>query len=271
MILRNIYYFFRPRQRMLLRRIIYAPIDLFDQLLGKKEKLVPPRRLIYTGAGSFTAIGNKMVNKIILECHCKPDDFVLDVGSGLGRIAKPLTQFLNDSGAYYGFDIVSDGIKWCKKNYNEFSNFHFDYVPVRNDLYNLSATLNAEKFRFPYGDAYFDVVISISVFTHMQYQGVQNYLFEISRVLKPGKCCFCTFFIITEDRVKNLFFKYEYDNFYLHDKRVKDANVAYKYQVIRQMAENAGLTIAQFIPGWWYDGKKSSRFDFQDVIILKRI
>ena len=46
----------------------------------------------------------------------KPGEKVLDVGCGLGRMAMPLTGYLKDGGSYEGFDIVAEGINWCKEN-----------------------------------------------------------------------------------------------------------------------------------------------------------
>ena len=264
---RNIFYLLTPYQRRLARSLWYLPVDLF----GKKEALVPPKGMTYTGAGDFAAIGGKLVTKIIAECNLTADGHVLDVGSGLGRLARPLAGYLNNDGAYYGFDVVSTGVEWCNKNYKQFSNFHFTYVPISNDLYNLHASVKDWEFRFPYHDHFFDVAISISVFTHMQGKGVENYLHEISRVLKPGKCCFCTFFIMTGDRVNNSFFKYKFNDYFLHDNRVKDANVAYGLESIELMAARSGLRIEKFIPGWWDNGDKAGKFDFQDVLILKKI
>jgi len=275
MLLRNLFYLFGPRQRILIRRIWFFPVDIFEKIFYKKKALVPPKGLIYTGAGSFTEIGDKIVNKIISECNIKPDEYVLDIGSGMGRIARPFTQYLNSSGAYYGFDVVSDGIKWCQKNYKDFKNFHFEYIPIKNDLYNLSAQTLAKEFQFPYRNDFFDLVISISVFTHMQENDVENYLFEISKVLKPGKFCFCSFFIITKESDptidRNSFFKYKFDNYSLHDKHVKDANIAYKLEIVEKMAIHVGLKIFKFLPGWWSNEDYNNKFDFQDIIILQKL
>ena len=269
MLLRKLFYSLSPLQRRLARRLWYFPRDLFSS----QKDLVPPKGMIFTGAGDFEKIGNKMANKIITECKLQPDDYVLDAGCGIGRIARPLTKYISSKGAYYGFDVVPEGVAWCKRNYGQFPHFHFTHVPVENDLYNNNAQVKDWQFRFPYDDAYFSAVIVVSVFTHMQLQGVENYLHEISRVLRPGKYCFSTFFIMTEERSLNVnsFFKYKFDNYYLHDEYVKDANVAYPFATLEKMIADSGLKIATYLPGWWNDGDADKSFDFQDVLVLEKL
>ena len=269
MFLRKLFYSLSPLQRRLARRLWYLPRDLFSS----HKDLVPPKGMIFTGAGDFVAIGDKMADKIIAECKLQPNDYVLDAGCGIGRIARPLTKFISNKGAYFGFDVVPEGVAWCQKNYRQFPHFHFTHVSVANDLYNTNAQVKDWQFRFPYDDAYFSTVIAISVFTHMQIQGVENYLHEVSRVLRRGKCCFSTFFIVTDERALNAnsFFKYRFDYYYLHDKYVKDANVAYPYGTLERMITNSGLKIAAYFPGWWNDGHAGSNFDFQDILILEKL
>ena len=51
---------------------------------------------------------------------------------------------------------------------------------------------------FPCADNSFDLVFLTSVFTHMFAGDVENYLSEISRVLKPGGKCLITWFLLDE-------------------------------------------------------------------------
>jgi ubiquinone/menaquinone biosynthesis C-methylase UbiE len=265
-----------PPLRRVARRIWFFPGDLYDIVVGKKQNLVPPKGLIFTGAGDFNAIGNKMLQYFIASCALKPFDKVLDIGCGIGRIARPLTTYLNKEGKYYGFDIVQSGIYWCRQNYKTYTNFDFQYIPLRNDLYNLSANEDPAAFTFPYYNNYFDLVVLISVFTHMQEPDVRRYISEISRVLKPGKFCFCTFFIITKEsdeylkKSKDPFFKFRFEHYFLHDRNVKDANVAFKYEAIEEMLKSSDLKIKAFHPGWWAGKEKKDALDFQDVLIITK-
>lgn len=206
----------------------------------------------------------------------QPEGAILDVGCGIGRLARPLTGYLSAKGSYDGFDVVPDGINWCSKNISSrFPNFHFTYVPLRNDLYNLSTKEQASNFTFPYADDSFNLVVLTSVFTHMQYDEVQHYLKQIKRVLKPGGICLATFFVIDAEthaaisgRTDVMQFDFEYDTYYLHDKQVKDANIAFKHDALELMVKTAGLEFTQWHKGWWRGTDKQSSLNYQDVVIL---
>ncbi|TVR38525.1 MAG: class I SAM-dependent methyltransferase [Bacteroidia bacterium] len=275
-ILRKVYYRLRPGQRRLARRLFYLPADVYERLSNKRPPLVPPRGRIFTGQGNFVAIGNNFLDLFIRHCSLKPHHHVLDIGCGIGRIARPLTTYLNESGRYEGFDIVKDGIDWCRKHYREFPHFQFTWMPLLNDLYNLESDRDAANLRFPYDDNSFDLVVLTSVFTHMQAGEVKNYLMEIGRIMKKDAHCFATFFLITEtsekylEQSENPFFPFRYDNYFLHNKQVKNANIAYRHDFAIEMMESAGLIADQFYPGWWAGNPRDKCMDFQDVIIIKK-
>jgi ubiquinone/menaquinone biosynthesis C-methylase UbiE len=274
MLLRRLYYLMSPGLRRIARRVFYFPSDISDSIFKTREKLTPPKGMIFTGRGDFISQGNIIQSFIIRLCNLQPDSHVLDIGCGIGRIARPMANFLNSEGSYDGFDVVLDGITWCKKAYKDYPNFRFKHIPLQNDLYNLSTRNKASALRFPYPSNQFDLVVLTSVFTHMQEPEVRQYLLEIGRVLQKGKYCFCTFFIITPEsdnflkKSREPFFKYRYDSYFLHDNRVRDANIAYKYGVIEEMLRTSGLLIKSFHPGWWAGLKKDECLNFQDVLII---
>ncbi len=275
-LLRKLYYRLRPGQRRLARRLFFFPIDLVDSLLKKRPHLVPPRGRIFTGQGDFAGMGDNYLDLLVRLCGLQPNHYVLDVGCGIGRLARPLAGFLNIKGRYAGFDIVPDGIHWCNKHYRQHPHFSFLHIPLKNDLYNLNTEAGAASFRFPYENEAFDLVVLLSVFTHMQPEEVENYLGEISRVLKPGGCCFSTSFLITErsenylDQSAEPFFPYRHADYFLHNPRVKNANIAYRYPFLRQMIAKAGLEVEAIREGWWAGRDKVDCPDFQDVVICRK-
>lgn len=276
MIARKLYYSLSPKMRRVARRLVYLPIDAIDLVTGKRNPMIPPKGMIFTGSGDFEKSGKALMQLCIDYADLKPDSALLDVGCGIGRLAIPLTQHLNKNGKYEGFDVVADGINWCKEKVSsKYPNFNFTYTPLRNDLYNLTAQQQAEHFVFPYADNYFDVVVLTSVFTHMQPAEVQHYLKEIKRVLKPGGHCLATFFILDEKTKETLKhnpdlmqFKYEYDHYFLHDNNVKDANIGFKDFSINNMAQQAGLNIKLINNGWWKGHDKSKSLNYQDLVIF---
>ncbi|MBK8053320.1 MAG: class I SAM-dependent methyltransferase [Saprospiraceae bacterium] len=272
---RKIYYFLSPDLRYLVRRIYYWPLDLFSSFKPQKNCIQPPKGLIYTGSGDFEKTGQQFKEIFIRHCGLLPDHHVLDVGSGIGRIAIPLTGYISNAGRYEGFDIVRTGVDWCKKNITStYPNFRFTHIDLKNDLYNLSTDQKAQNFIFPYEDNSFDLVILTSVFTHMMPEDMENYLTQISRVLKPGGRCMMTMFILNEISTAKmmsnggLIFNFDFGHYSLLDKDVKEANIAFKEEYILHLLEKNKLRVTLIEYGYWSGREKHSCFDFQDIIIV---
>ncbi len=275
--LRKIYYLLSPSQRLVARRLAFLPVDIMESLTGKRKKNIPPRGMIFTGAGDFVKAGARFLSFFQKYGGLMPHHRVLDVGSGIGRMALPLTTFLSDTGSYEGFDIVKTGVEWCQKNITaKHPNFHFKLIALKNDLYS-SEGGEAAEFRFPYEDEEFDFVFLTSVFTHMVPSETSNYMKEISRVLKPGGKCLATFFVFdhqltTSPRQKSSFeFPVDHGYYKLMDPRVTSANVAFKYEYIeKKLARDNNLLIKKFVPGYWQGFAENKDIDFQDMLIFEK-
>lgn len=279
MITRKIYYLFRPKARRILRRLYYLPLDIFEIIFKKRNPLVPPRGKIFIGSGDFEEQGSKIVQQLINYGNLQPSSRVLDIGCGIGRVAIPLTKYLSKDGSYEGFDIVWEGIKWCKaKITDKFPNFRFTHIDLKNDLYNLKTKEEAKNFVFPYKNSEFDLVFLTSVFTHMLPEDTCNYISQINRVLKKGGICFATFFLMNEEneslmkKNKGLNFKYNYGTYYLLDKNVKEANVAFSETHFKEiLTKKIGFEIINTIYGSWPGRKLIDSDNFQDILIMQKI
>ena len=160
--------------------------------------LVPNRRDIFIGLGDFVAGGNQ-IQRELEKNGLTPDMAVLDIGSGQGRAARPMTEFLSEKGSYTGLEIVKRGVDWCKKNYTAYPNFDFVLADIYNKVYNRKGTNKGSEYRFPFEDNSFDFIFLTSVFTHMLKADVENYLSEMRRVLKPGGRTFISWFILNDE------------------------------------------------------------------------
>jgi SAM-dependent methyltransferase len=260
------------------RRVYYLPLDAIDALTGRRGPMIPPRGRIFIGSGDFVKTGNEILDQLTGLAGLKPEHRVLDVGCGIGRVALPLTGFLNEKGSYEGFDIVKSAITWCKNRIStRYPYFGFTHIDLRNDLYNLTTDERARDFVFPYEDAEFDLVFLTSVFTHMVLDDVENYLDQISRVLKPGGTCFATFFIINEEAGTCMkesglaWFETRLEHHYLLHARVKEANVAFDEDYLcHQMIGGRGFTLDQVHYGFWSGRQKTDLGNFQDICIFKK-
>lgn len=272
-ILRKAFYALPVNFRYVVRRVAYLPQDLFV----KRHPLMPPKGMIFTGAGNYIKIGKQFFGYFKKYGELTPDDTVLDVGSGIGRMAIPFTEFLSDKGRFEGFDIVKSGVDWCNNNITKkFPNFNFRLIPLKNDLYNLSATDNASDLKFPYRDDTFDFVFLTSVFTHMMPEDLENYIKEIHRVLKKGKKCFATFFILDEECEKAMFknglknFPHKFGNYSLMDKSVKEANVGFQKEYILNLLTENGFEVTNFFRGNWSGAKPGILNEHQDILIIRK-
>lgn len=279
--LRKLWYNLSAKQRFLIRRLYYFPADFKDSLIGKRHKYVPPRGYIYTGSPANAAeyLKQGALQLFLLQKYIslKPDDDVLDIGSGVGRTAIALTGYLNANGSYEGFDAVEEGVKWCNsKIKKDYTNFNFTYVPLDNDLYNRS-NLKADEFVFMYDNRRFDKAFLFSVFTHMMIDEIENYLKEIERVLNSGGQCLATLFIYNDENEEFIAnregFKFQVakDGYRLMSDKVKSANIAIKETKLNAMIEACGLEKVSIIDGFWKDVVKDTiKLEYQDMLILRK-
>ena len=89
--------------------------DACDRVTGRRDALTPPRRLQFVGGGDFRAVGQHFLHLFREVGDLRPDERVLDVGCGVGRIAAALTGYLSTKARYEGFDVVPEAIRWCQR------------------------------------------------------------------------------------------------------------------------------------------------------------
>ncbi|MCX7097737.1 MAG: methyltransferase domain-containing protein [Methylococcales bacterium] len=260
----------------ILKKIYYFLIDLIDKL-KHRNSMIPPRSMNFVGDGDFTKIGQEFKTYFVELANLQPCGRVLDVGCGIGRMAIPLTNYLSQEGEYWGFDIVEKGIEWCQSRISpKFSNFHFQHSDVYNNNYNPNGKVKAQDFQFPFEDEFFDFVFLTSVFTHMLPSDVENYLSEISRVLKIEGKCLITIFILNEESEKlirsghsTLDFRYEINDCLTTNKNNPEAAIAFKEEFVISLFHKYGLKITQPIYyGSWC--QRDSFLTYQDVIIATK-
>jgi SAM-dependent methyltransferase len=159
---------------------------------------VPPENLrVWVGpfadAELFRESGERTLQTLVDLCGLAPDEHVLEVGCGCGRLALALAKTLGPAGRYEGFDVAQSLLGWCRANLEPvLPNFRFRVVDVIAPAHNSGGAVPATDFRFPYENEAFDVAIVASVFTHMLPDGIENYAAEVARVLKPNGRCFVT-------------------------------------------------------------------------------
>ncbi len=157
------------------RRDFFA--DLGEALRSGPELPLPPARLRHrVGPNSsreeFLRIGEICARDLLAAYRTVPRDPArdrrwLDFGAGCGRVARHLIG-QPPIGDYTGADVDRAQIAWARRH-----------------LKGRFAVL-APAPPAPFADAAFDVVFTISVFTHLDAPAERAWLEELRRVLRPG-------------------------------------------------------------------------------------
>ena len=242
----------------------------------KERSLIPDTYLVEIGDGEFVQIGEEFFNYFIKYGDLKPDYRVLDIGSGMGRMAFPLTKYLSNQGEYWGIDVAKDGINWCQERYpKQYPNFNFKVADIYNKMYNPTGQYKSSEYKFTYEDSYFDFIFLTSVFTHMYLPDIEHYLSEISRMLKPGKKCLITYFLLNNESlqnvnegISNVKFLYEIEGGLTTNKDEPENAIGIKEDLILNIYKKLPLTIDKIFHGKW-SGKQNC-LSYQDIIVATK-
>src|SRR4029077_15461193 len=119
---------------------------------GRCDALLPPKWLHSVASADLNAppdykdykeVGEEFFRYFVNIGGVQPNHRVLDVGSGTGRMALPLTKYLR-GGSYEGIDIVASSVRWCQKTYTpQYPNFRFRFSDIYNKLYNSTGKCRA--------------------------------------------------------------------------------------------------------------------------------
>jgi SAM-dependent methyltransferase len=243
-------------------------LDARDRLSGRGGRLVPPRRLQFVGEGDFVGIGDEFLSHLVALCGLRPDDRVLDVGCGIGRLARPLAGYLSIDGAYAGLDVNAAGIRWCTQRYGHFPQFRFVHADVRNARYNPGGAEEAVAYRFPFEDGSFDVAALISVLTHLTADDALHYLGQTRRVLARGGRVLLTAFVLDPGAPDpSLSFGPTRDGMAVVDEARPEEAVAYEEEWLLEALRAAGLDLVALHPGSWTG--RADGLSYQDVVVAR--
>jgi len=262
----------RPVARLSARRartsMRLRALDARDRFAGRGGRLVPPRRLRFVGEGDFVAVGDEFLSHLVALCRLRPEDRVLDVGCGIGRLARALAGYLSVDGAYAGLDVNAAGIEWCRARYAHFPQFAFVHADVRNARFNPGGAIDPLRYRLPFDDGSFDVAVLISVLTHMTADEALHELGQVRRVLAPGGRMLATFFVLDpEAPAPALAFGPVADGMAVVDPALPEEAVAYEPEWVLEALRAAGLDLVELHPGLWTG--RDEGLSFQDVVVAR--
>jgi SAM-dependent methyltransferase len=254
-------------------------VDSGNLLIGYNDDSYPPARLHFVGGGNFGGAGFEFLRYFIELGGMKRTDRVLDVGSGVGRMAIPMTNYLKH-GSYVGFDIVPEGVTWCQQKITpKHPNFQFLLADIYSERYNPKGTQDSTTFRFPVEDESVDFVFLTSVFTHLLLPEAEHYLKEIGRVLKKGGRVLGTWFVLNEESRKLMVsaprtpgLAYPMDgnpDVLVRDLVIPRGAVGFSETLVKQLHSQAGLTITEpWNPGAWCG--RADFLSYQDIVVATK-
>jgi SAM-dependent methyltransferase len=239
--------------------------------------LVPPEDKIFVGGKNFEAVGEEFLGHFRTLGGLKPGHDVLDVGSGIGRMALPLTTYLSRTAQYWGIEIVPDGVQWCQNEITpRFPNFRFLQADIRNEKYWPQGRQDASDYRFPFADRAFDFVLLTSVFTHMFPRDIAHYLSEIARVLRPGGRCFATFFLLTRESLELVGsgassqpFRHRREGYMTTNADVPETAIALEESFVRSLYAERGFAVLDPIHYGRWPGRTRGA-SYQDVVVSEK-
>ena len=171
---------------------------------GARDPLVPPRRRCSSSATplDFAATGDEFLGHFRALAGLQPTERVLDVGCGIGRMARPLAGFLDRrQGSYEGFDVDRDGIALVRRALRRATpTSRFPRADLFNARYNPAARApRAASTASPTTTRSFDLVIATSVY-HAPARGRgRRTTWPRSRARPaPGGRLFATFFLLDD-------------------------------------------------------------------------
>lgn len=149
--------------------------DALDQMGGL---IPPPPHLQIRVSGEyyprFIKHGEILLGYLSAALCCVGKDFasfdkVLDFGCGCARVLRALHYQAVPSQKLYGTDIDAEAIEWCRTHYSKVAEF----------------SVNATVPPMDYADDTFDLVYSVSIFTHLPEDMQYFWLKELQRITKP--------------------------------------------------------------------------------------
>lgn len=154
----------------------YRPYVAWNRLWGRIDFPVPTfsgmNKTSSKSIRHYYESGIRTAMPIITSAieHSGPIDnkSILDFGCGVGRQLLHFTKHLPNN-KFYGCDVDDTAVAWVTENYPQVAAYTSSFKPP-----------------LVYDDGMFDLIYSVSIFSHLQEKDLSPWLGELARITKPG-------------------------------------------------------------------------------------
>ncbi|HXZ94580.1 MAG TPA: class I SAM-dependent methyltransferase [Dehalococcoidia bacterium] len=142
----------------------------------------------------------------LIKCFSQNESLkIIDFGCGHGKLAPISVFFTHPQGEYLGVDINGSYINYCNRKYAQLPRVKFHVSNDYNPLYSpkqqsAGAGSRAYGEDWPVAADSVDVLIAVSIFTHLQETDAFGYVNKIYTILKPNALAMLTCHIVEEPR-----------------------------------------------------------------------
>ena len=149
--------------------IIDFPVPFNSSMRKTSSRSI--RHYYISGIRTYLPIATSAIQEGIM-LHEKIN--VLDFGCGVGRQLLHFTRHYPGP-CYYACDIDDTSVAFIAKNYPLVETYVNTFSPP-----------------LKYQDSFFDMIYSVSIFSHLNMEDQKVWLIELGRITKPGGLCFVT-------------------------------------------------------------------------------
>lgn len=233
-------------------------LDFADYFIKKRHpewaQLPPASLRMRIGVGNqilrnhknFVRAGENLVDELSEKGYLTPTSRVLELGCGCGRNSIAISRFLG-GGAYVGQDVDKEMIEWCKKNLQT-KRVQFHHADIYSRVYNPKGK-SINEYQLPLSDHSIDLIISVSVFSHLIHGDFLYYIQECARVLARGGHLHMTLFLLDflkpQQHGNRWSFSHKLDRCYIENLKYPEAAVAYHLDTIQAMLPTNGFCIEE--------------------------
>lgn len=163
----------------------------------------------------------------------KPDDKLVDIGCGSLRGGVHFLEYL-DAFNYFGFDLNFELIKFgLEKEVSE---------TTKDKKINPNSFHAHDRFLFPEAWKNFDAAISVSLFTHLNYNSMKQCLLRTKNILRPGAIYHTTIFTAEKDNLLKPVVQHSEVTSYYHQDPFH-----YSYEDVLHLAYSTGFKLLDIL------------------------